>query len=131
MRIIFPLFLMVAFCLRADDRADVDRLITALSEAKSEAAVRGFFAADADTTDLARFVSMHTDAVESAGRIWSEKMPPRLVIGSVHFVSHATAVVDATDRQVGTVYARSAPLVLILVRGTDGWKVAGLRLLSR
>jgi hypothetical protein len=126
-RTILALLLLAVTCLRADDRADIDHLIGALNDAKDEAAVRTLCTSDAPSVEIARFGALHTSVVASADRIWSERMPPHLAVSAVRFITHDVALVDAADRQIGTLPARSTPWLLILRRGTDGWRVASLR----
>jgi len=58
---------------------------------------------------------------------WSEVTPPRIVIQSIHFATQDVAVVDAFNRQFGPVLVRSIPVLFVVKRQGDVWRIDSLR----
>jgi hypothetical protein len=63
--------------------------------------------------------------------VWSEQTPPRLQDESIRFVAPSVAFVDAQFVQYGSTILKSAiPVVLLLRKEADIWKMSSWRMLS-
>jgi ketosteroid isomerase-like protein len=114
----------------AADRIAISKVMAALSEAQRSGntkALAALFASDAAKTELDRLSEMDGGMLEASKRPWSEVTLPRIVIKSIHFATPDVAVVDASNRQHGSVLERSIPVLFIMKRQGEVWKIDSLR----
>ncbi len=92
--------------------------------------LRAFFTSDADYRDITQ-VLKGPDALVSlfANRqVWSERTPPMLQEQSIRLAGPSAAFVDAQLVQYGSTIVKSViPVVLLLEKEADVWKIASWR----
>ena len=134
-----PLFL--ATCVLADetaDRAAIERTIAGLNELPRRAAL---FTADANgLSELERLPKAAPDppTVTISHEPWGEAtlhLPgvgiPRIVGGGIRFITPDVALAEATwIYSNGTATAQTAPLLLVMKKEGENWKIAALRVLA-
>ena len=129
----FPL--LCAFGLWADeaqDRAAIDKAIAALNDPAQRA---GLFTKDADSSvDLGRLLDLHRKNSSSRGFVigmdetWTEMTVPRVVSGSIRFVTPDVAIVDGASTIRGAVtLAPSVPLLFVMKREGKEWRIGAVR----
>lgn len=115
------------------DRAQIEAVIRTLSDNPHAA---GLFTSDADPdTEIAKLQSLnHRTAgvpwppVAGADEPWVVLTPRRIIVRSVRFPTHDSAVVQAAstvDRAM--VVPRSVPLRIVMRREENRWRIASIR----
>jgi hypothetical protein len=106
----------------ASDRAQIEATVSALNKAQNQTERQALFTADADN-DLNRLPA-------SGGQPWSEVSAPILIIQTVRFVSPEVALVDAANSRFGsTVPVQRTPVLLVMRKEQNAWKIASARIL--
>src|SRR5687767_5986836 len=120
----------------ADDSQEIRSVLRGFNEAvrKPERISFGIlFAPEADYRDAERSLK-GTDALVSwftNRQVWSERTPPMLQDESIRFVAPSVAFVDAQFVQYGSTILKSGvPVVLLLKKEADTWKISSWRMLS-
>jgi len=131
MRLLRLLALLLPLSLWADeaaDRAAIRAVIARLGSGDRSAAL---FAAGTDVpAELARLQRANCNMPDSAG-IWTEVTRPAFTQAAVQFVTADVALADLEKVQYGTlVLAIRSPIVAILKREANGWKIAALRVMA-
>lgn len=137
MKALFFLPLLFALSLQADeaqDRAAINKVIVALNDSAQRA---GLFTKDVDSmVDFARLVDLHRAAASGPDIIgrdeaWTQLTVPRVVSGSIHFVTPNVALVDGASTVEGAVtLARRVPLLFVMRRESAQWKISAVRVLA-
>jgi ketosteroid isomerase-like protein len=127
---------IACFAARADDSDTIRAALRAFNEAVKRAEtspLRVFFTADADYRDAGRLLR-GPDALAAlfAGRqAWSERTPPMIQEQSIRLSGSSAAFVDAQLVQYGSTIVKSGiPVVLLLEKDGDDWKIASFRMAS-
>jgi hypothetical protein len=63
----------------------------------------------------------------ASGEVWSEMSRPVMITHSVQFLSSKVARVEASRVQYGSTATRSVPVVILLEKTREGWKVTSSR----
>jgi hypothetical protein len=138
MKALFFLPLLFALSLQADeaqDRAAINKVIVALNDSAQRA---GLFTKDVDSmVDFARLVDLHRAAVSGSGimigrdETWIGLTVPRVVNGTIRFVTRDVALVDGASTIEGAVtLARRVPLLFVMRRESAQWKISAVRVLA-
>lgn len=107
MKTLFCLILLGTAAARADETADREAIVRA----------------------VASLAAVFNAMPEFERPPWTETTPPRLVTRRIRFVRPDLAVVCAAETQYGSVMlVRRVPVLLLMRREPQGWRVAGLRL---
>jgi hypothetical protein len=85
---------------QAKDRADIDKVIASWNSAQTK---------------------------RDSAEVWSEMSRPVMVTYSVQFLSPNVARVEAARVQYGSTATRSVPLIILLEKTREGWKVTAFR----
>jgi hypothetical protein len=111
----------------ASDRAAIERVIAALNDPQTPPAT--LFTSDADSAaELARLSGISRAMAGASRQPWSEVTPPRIVSRSIRFITAEAALADAAETQYGSVIlARSVPLLLVMKKEGNTWRIAALR----
>lgn len=109
----------LAFGDEAADRTAVESVIHSLNTAKPPSTV---FTADAQS-DPGFLRPMRVGA---SGEVWSEEVPPVILVDSIKFLSADMAEVRATDVRLDR-FPPKIPVLLLLKRDAGAWKIAVLR----
>jgi hypothetical protein len=136
-RALLCLPLLIATSLRADeakDRASIQKVIAALNEPAQRAAL---FTRDATSdVDFDQLIDLHRPdrftPIRPIGinEPWTEFTLPRVVSGTIRFVTADVATVDAASTITGAVtLAPSVPLLFVMKRESANWKVSSVRVL--
>jgi hypothetical protein len=127
MRAILASVLLCATLAFADQPADRTAIESVVKSLKTASPVAALFTADADS-DLVQLNAAQSS--ETADQIWSESAPPGLVIDSIRFLTPDVAIVNAAVLQIGSVLIRRTPVLFVMKKETNSWKIASLRMLS-
>lgn len=118
----------------ADDAEAIRAALHGFNEATRKAEprqLRAFFTSDADYRD-ASVVLKGPDALVSLfahRQVWSERTPPMLQEQSIRLAGPSAAFVDAQLVQYGSTIVKSViPVVLLLKKEADVWKIASWRI---
>jgi hypothetical protein len=115
-----PLLLCAsAWADEAADRAAIGRLVAALNTSQDTSSL---FIPGAEN-------EMPRIADPEPRQPWSETTKPALVLGSVRFITPDVALADAVYGQYGSTIIRRYPLLLVVKREGQEWRIASLRLL--
>jgi hypothetical protein len=130
MKSIFVLWFLFAAFARADeasDRAAIDRVIAALNDPQTPPAT--LFTSDADSAaELARLSRLDRAMAGASRQPWSEVTRPRIVSRAIRFITAEVALADAAETQYGSVIlARSVPVLLVMKKEGNTWRIAALR----
>jgi hypothetical protein len=109
----------------AADRIAVEKLIQSLGAANVDSAV---FTADAEN-DLPKLRTIQESMRAAVRQPMSEVAPPAFVLSNVRFISPDVAVAYAAEVQLGTM-PRKIPMLFVVKKESEGWKIAVLRLLA-
>ncbi|HWF08737.1 MAG TPA: hypothetical protein VG297_09745 [Bryobacteraceae bacterium] len=109
----------------AADRVAIEKLIQSLGAANVDSAV---FTADAEN-DLPKLRTIQQSMRAAVRQPMSEVAPPAFVLSNVRFISPDVAVAYAAEVQLGTM-PRKIPMLFVVKKESDGWKIAVLRLLA-
>jgi hypothetical protein len=133
--------LLLAAALRADeasDRAAIDRTIDALNDPDRREAV---FAKDSDAKrELDSLVGIHRPqavCLSGMGRVvppetWSILTVPHIGSGTVRFLAAGIALVDGESTVDGAItLLRRVPLLFVVKREDDEWRIVSVRVLAR
>jgi hypothetical protein len=134
-KLILCLPLLCALGLWADeaqDRAAIDKAIITLNDAAPRA---GLFTQDADSTvDFDRLLDLHRKNSSPRGFVigmdetWTEMTVPRIVSGSIRFITPDVAIVDGASSIRGAVtLAPSVPLLFVMKREGKEWRIGAIR----
>ena len=128
MRLIAAFLLLAAggFADEQSDRAAIDSLIHSLRNSSN---VSALFTADAEN-ELNRLEAIELNMAKAAHMPWSEVGPPVLVIDTIRFVTADVAIANASEMQTGSTITSRLPVLFVMKREKDEWKIASLRLLS-
>jgi hypothetical protein len=131
--VIFGLLIFSAFA-RADERTDrlaIERIVDAPNDYKSGAGqqqVSTLFTADAE--NQLSLLSELNQKLIPGGKPWSEVTKARIALHSIRFITPDVALVDAANTQYGsTILVRRVPVLLIMKRETNGWRIASVRVM--
>lgn len=109
------------------DRAAIESLIAALNDHTATAASLCTTDAASDSAELARLESLDRMLSVSEEPL-SEVSAPKIAIRSVRFITPEVAVVDAANKQYGSVIlSKSVPLLLIMKKEAGNWRIAAFR----
>jgi hypothetical protein len=119
-----------------DDSQEIRAVLRGFNEAARKPepqSFRGLFASEADYRDAERslkgpdaLISLFTNR-----QVWSERTPPILQDESIRLVAPSVAFVDAQFVHYGSTILKSAvPVVLLLKKEADTWKISSWRMLS-
>jgi len=110
MKILSCVFLYATVIAQADettDRAVIAKVIAALNDGKARP-------------------DLQCDLLPAGAM--SEVSPPHISTREVHFITPDVALVDAENTQYGsTIVVRRVPIVFVLKRQADEWKIAATR----
>jgi hypothetical protein len=129
----FPL--LCAFGLWADEaqnRAAIDKVIAALNDPAQRA---GLFTKDVDSNvDFDRLVDLHKKNSLSPGVLigtdetWTEMTIPRVVSGSIRFITPDVAIVHGASTIRGAVtLASSVSLLFVMKKEGREWRICAVR----
>jgi hypothetical protein len=109
------------------DRAAIEAVISRLNDAVTP--VSTLFTADTadNPAELVQLVSRNRLRAANAQPL-SEVSVPRIVVHSVQFITPEVALVDAANAQYGTNMVRSSPILFVLKRQGDDWRIAAYRI---
>ena len=131
-----PLFFAVGLWAdEAQDRAGIDKVIAALNDPDHRA---GLFTKDVDSgPDFDRLVDLHITNSSSLGVVigmnetWTEMTVPRVVTGSIRFITPNVAIVDGASTVEGAVtLARRVPLLFVMKKEGAEWRISAVRVLT-
>ena len=116
--LLLPLLLLAGFA-RADDRADIEKVIAALNDP-----------AAAPSSVWAPGVDGAAERAKLSTRPMSEVFSGKIVSRSIQFPGRRIAQVDATVTQFGSLWIipRTVPLVVTMRKLRAGWRITGLRI---
>ena len=105
------------------DRAAIQSVVEALNSGQNTSAL---FTADADN----HLSELNRQFLQTGGEPFSEVTIPHLSVQSIRFITKDVALVDATAVQYGsTILVRRAPLLLVMRKEAQGWRIASLRVM--
>ena len=109
------------------DRSAIQTVVEALN-ADSGKPASSLFTADADS-DLSRLPDLDR-RLTPADAPWSEVTKPHITLQKIRFVTPEVALVDAANTQFGsTILVRRVPMLLVMRREAEGWRIASLRVM--
>jgi len=115
-------FVGIVWADEASDRTGVEHTIRTLNDATTEVEARKLATPEA-YSELTRLLDFNT-------RPWSEVSRPHFIIQAVRFIGPDVALLDAASTQYGTwIPARRIPLVLMMRREGNVWRIAFVRIL--
>lgn len=130
----FPLFFAAGLWAdEAQDRTAIDKAIAALNDPVQRAAL---FTKDADSgVNFDRLIDLHTAntsrMVIGMNEPWTQMTAPRVVSGSIRFITPDVATVDGASTIEGAVtLARSVPLLFVMKKEGAGWRISMVRVLA-
>ena len=137
-KILFVLPLLLAAGIHADeaqDRAAIDKAIAGLNDPAQRA---GLFTKDVDLTvdfdhlvDLNRASATWTGVMVGGNEPWTGLTVPRVVSGSIRFVTTDVALVDGASMIEGAVtLVRRVPLLFVMRREPARWRIGAVRVLA-
>jgi len=118
------------FASEREDRADIERVVSALDDSRTTTAQKGpLFTTDAQK-DLDRLAELDRRMISEPHAPWSEVTTPRILIQSIRFITPDVALVDATNTQYGSVIlVRRVPVLIVVKKEKQEWRIAALRVL--
>jgi hypothetical protein len=131
----YAVWLLVAapWVLAADetsDRAAIDKLISALKDARVQGNARtgDLLASDVDRAEFNReLAALDAGMVDPSKGIWTEVGPAAIIVRSVRFLTPDVALVDGASVQIGSLMTQRVAFLLIAKRENAAWKIAVLR----
>ena len=130
MKPILLLALLLCLCWGADEtagRSAIEKVIAALNEERATAS--GLFTADADPAEIRELDRLKQRMLETSRKPWSEVLAPKILSRRIRFVTPEVAIVDGVIFQYGSALLRSTPLIFVMRRQPNGWRIASVRLL--
>jgi hypothetical protein len=138
MKAILCLSLLFAVVLRADeaqDRTAIEKVIAALNDPAQRAVL---FTKDASSSvDFDRLIDLHRRASSAPGLVigthetWTEMTVPRVVSGTILFVTPDVAIVDgASTVERAMTITRRVPLLFVMKKQGDEWRISAVRMLA-
>lgn len=138
MKVLLFLPLFLAAGLRADeaqDRTAIDKVIAALNDPRQRA---GLFTKDVDSAvDSNRLIDLHRASASDLGltigrdETWIQLTTPRVVSGSIRFVTPTVALVDGASTVDGAVtIARRVPLLFVMKKEGAMWRISAVRVVA-
>jgi hypothetical protein len=126
--ILIPLLLAtLAWADATTDRNAIEHIVAAVTTEEKPA---NLFTQDADS-DLTKLKILDRQRVAASKAVWSELSMPVMTIESIRFLTADVALVNAANSQFGsTTLRQKIPVLVILLRQGNEWKIASLRLLS-
>ena len=132
------LLCLLAFTLWADeaqDRTAIDRIIVALNDPAERA---GLFANGADSTvDFDQLLELHRKprprCITTIGfdETWTVLTVPRVVSGSIRFVSPEVAIVEGASVIRGAVtFVPRVPLLFVMKKEGGQWRITAAKVLA-
>ena len=131
-----PLFLATALQAdKAQDRAAIDKVITALNDPSERA---NLFMKDADSVvNFDRLIGVHRLPAPSPGLVvgmnetWTQLTTPRVVSERIRFVTPDVATVDGASTIDGAIMlARRVPLLFVMKKAGAEWRISAVRVLA-
>lgn len=111
------------------DRKEIERVVAALNQFRNRAepAVAPELFGPGARAEFDRFLGPSA----SNKQIWSESSESVLSLEGVQILSADVAIADISDKRFG-IYGASVsnPALLILKKGSGGWKISSVRLLA-
>ena len=132
----FPLFFAVGLWAdETQDRAAIDKVIATLNDPVHRS---GLFTKDADSgLDFDRLIDLHMANSSPRGVVigmnetWTQMTEPRVVSGSIRFITRDVAIVDGASTVEGAVtLARSVPLLFVMKKEGAEWRISAVRVLT-
>ncbi|MFY9723877.1 MAG: hypothetical protein WAJ87_00180 [Bryobacteraceae bacterium] len=129
----FPLFCAAGLWAdEAQDRAAIDKVIAALNDPVQRA---GLFTKDVDSSvDFDRLVDLHRKnclpfgAMVGIDETWTVLTVPRVVSGSIRFITPEVAIVHgASDIRGAVTLARRVPLLFVMKKQGAEWRISAVR----
>ena len=136
--LILSFSLLCAFGLWADeaqDRTAIDKVIATLNDPVQRA---GLLARDVDSSvDFDRLIDLHRKHPLAPGVVigmnepWTEFTVPRVVSGTILFITPSVAIVDGASTIRGAVtLAPSVPLLFVVKKEGTEWRIRAVRVLQ-
>ena len=128
----------------AQDRAAINNVITALNDPAQRAKL---FTRDADSAvDFERLIDLHREEFPSAApglpgcgpdlvigmnEPWTAMTVPRVVGGTIQFITTDVATVDGASTVEGAItLARNVPLLFVMKKERTVWRISAVRILT-
>src|SRR5436305_276538 len=116
----------------AQDRAAIDNVIAAVNDSMQRPSL---FTQGADSgVDFGRLIDLHVRRTSCPGAVigvnetWTAMTVPRVVSGTIRFVTPDVAIVDGGSTVLGAVsLIERVPLVFVLKRQAAGWRIDAIR----
>jgi hypothetical protein len=132
MKVIFciPLFLTVGLWAdEAQDRAAIDKVIVTLNDPAHRAEL---FTKEADSgVDFSRLIGLHlanSSHIVGVNETWTELTVPRVVSGSIRFITPDVAIVDGASTIEGAVtLPRNVPILFVMKKEGTLWRIDAVR----
>jgi len=117
------------------DRAAIEEVIAALNDPVRRV---GLLTRDVDSgVDFDRLVDLHkkdslfVGVVIGMNEPWTELTVPRVVSGSIRFITPSVAIVDGASTIRGAVtLAPSVPLLFVMKKDGAGWRISAVQVLT-
>jgi hypothetical protein len=118
----------VAWADATSDRAAVESVISRLNDAVTP--VSTLLTADTvdDPAPLVQLVGQNRLRAANT-QPFSEVSVPRIVVHSVRFITPEVALVDASNGQYGSNMVWSVPILFVMKRQGDDWRIAAYRII--
>jgi hypothetical protein len=118
----------VAWADATSDRAAIESVISRLNDGVTP--VSTLFTVDTadNPAQLVRLVGRNRLSAANAQPL-SEISVPKIVVHAVQFITPEVALVDAANAQYGSNMVRSVPILFVLKRQGDDWRIAAYRII--
>ncbi len=118
----------IAWADATSDRAAIESVISRLNDAVTP--VSTLFTTDTadNPAQLVQLVGRNRVSAANA-QPFSEISVPKIVVHAVQFVTPEVALVDAANAQYGSNMVRSVPILFVLKRQGDDWRIAAYRII--
>ncbi len=117
----------IAWADGTSDRAAIESVISRLNDAVTP--VSTLLAADTADDPAPLVELVRRNRLSAANRQpLSEVTVPKIVVHSVRFITPEVALVDASNGQYGSTLVWSVPILFVLKRQGDDWRIAAYRI---
>jgi hypothetical protein len=118
----------VAWADATSDRAAIESVISRLNDAGTR--VSTLFAADTADNPAELVQLVRRNRLSAAqNQPLSEVSDPKIIVRSVQFITPEVALVDTVNAQYGSQIMRAAPIVFVMKRQGDDWRIAAYRII--
>jgi hypothetical protein len=130
--------LLFAVGLRADEAQDRTAIANVIASLNDPAQRAGLFTQDSSSSvDFDRLIDLHRRVPSASALVigthetWTELTVPRVVSGTILFVTPDVAIVDGASTVEGAMtLTRRVPLLFVMKKEGDEWRISAVRVLA-